>query len=308
MSDSGHNHVAAHGGGYLPGIAIMACGVLPLPIMDAIGKYLATVGDMAPGQVTFYRFFFQIAATAPVLILLGGTAALQPQRWWPNLLRGAFLAGASLGVFTAVKFMPLAAVIAIFFVEPFILTLLSALILHEKVAWPRWLAIALGFCGAVIVINPSFSKFGWVALLPVVSAALFASYMLLNRSLGKNDSPLAMQYVAGIGGSVVIAVMLAAGMAVGSPNFAVSLPVSAFAWLLLLILGSLAAYSHLIIVTAFQKVPASVLAPFQYLEIVSATILGYVVFNDLPTASKFVGIAIIILSGLFIVWHERRAV
>lgn len=295
------------GNGYVQGIAIMVCGVLPLPAMDAIGKWLAMTETMTPGQVTFYRFFFQFVATAPALIALGGVAALQPKRWWPNLLRGALLAGASLGIFTAVKYVPLADVIAIFFVEPFILTALSALVLRENVDWLRWLAIAVGFLGAVIVINPSFSRFGMVALLPIVSATLFASYMLLNRALGRLDSPLSMQYVAGIGGSLFMAVMLAGGMSAGVANFQVSLPTSAFVWLLIVGLGTIAGYSHLLIVRAFQKTPASILAPFQYLEIVSATVLGYVVFADFPTPSKLLGIAIIVLSGLFIFWREKRA-
>lgn len=294
------------GDAYVHGIAIMACGVLPLPVGDAIGKYLATAGDMTPGQITFYRFFLQFALTAPVLIVLGGLPALRPARWWPNLLRGAFLAGASLGIFIAVKYMPLAAVIAIFFLEPLILTILSALVLHERVGWPRWLAIATGFLGAVIVINPSFSRYGLVAIWPVVSAALFAAYMLMNRALGRTDAPLTMQYAAGIGGCLLMAVVIIGGNAVDSANFAPSLPASWLSIVLLLCLGALAAYSHLLIVRAFQMAPASILAPFQYLEIVSATLLGYVFFDDLPTPSKFIGIGIIIASGLFVFWHEKR--
>lgn len=294
------------GGEYVQGIVIMMFGVLPLPVMDAIAKYLATEQAMAPGQISFYRFFFQFVATLPVLLLLGGWAALQPKRWWPNLLRGALLAGASLGIFTAVKYMPLADVIAVFFVEPFILTAISALILKEQVGWPRWLAIVIGFCGAVIVINPSFSRFGALALLPLLSAGLFACYMVLNRALGRRDSPLTMQYAAGIGGSLLTGLMLAGGAATGVANFEPSLPVSALAWMLLLSLGAIAAYSHLLIVRAFQTAPASVLAPFQYLEIVSATVIGYVVFSDFPSPSKWVGIAIIVLSGLFMFWREKR--
>lgn len=293
------------GSAYVHGIAIMACGVLPLPIGDAIGKYLSTAGDMTPGQITFYRFFLQFALTAPVLVLLGGLSALRPVRWWPNLLRGIFLAGASLGIFIAVKYMPLADVIAIFFLEPLILTALSALVLRERVGWPRWLAIATGFAGAVIVINPSFSRYGAVAIWPVVSAALFAVYMLMNRALGRTDAPLTMQYAAGIGGAVLMAATMAGASVVDPGNFAPSLPVSAFSWALLLCLGAVAAYSHLLIVHAFQMAPASMLAPFQYLEIVSATVLGYLVFGDFPTPSKLVGIVIIIASGLFVYWHER---
>ncbi len=294
------------GSGYRQGIVIMMCGVLLLPVMDGIAKYLATEQGMAPGQVTFYRFFLQIVVTAPVIVLARGVAALQPQRWWLNLLRGAILGGASLCFFTAVKFMPLADSIAIFFVEPFILTGLSALVLHEKVRWPRWLAIVIGFLGAIIVINPSFSRFGAVALLPLGAATLFASYLLMNRALGTRDSPLIMQYVAGIGGSVLLGATLVGGGALGAVEFMPSLPASAMAWVLVLVLGGIAAYGHLLIVWAFQKAPASVLASFQYLEIVSAVIIGYVFFAEFPSPSKLFGTAIIIASGLFIFWRERQ--
>ncbi|HLQ86797.1 MAG TPA: DMT family transporter [Salinisphaeraceae bacterium] len=294
------------GNDFAQGIIMMLCGVLPLPIMDGIGKYLATAGTMAPGQTTFYRFFFQFALTAPVLLLLGGRAALRPRQWWPNLLRGALLGASSLAIFTAVKYMPLADTIAIFFVEPFILTAFSALFLRERVGWPQWLAIATGFLGALIVINPSFSRFGVVAVLPLVSAAMFASYMLLNRALGRRDSPLTMQYAAGIGGSLLLGLALLGGGLSGSANFLPSLPATKLAWLLVLCIGAISAYCHLLIVAAFQKIPASILAPLQYLEIVSASIIGYLVFNDFPSPTKLFGIAVIVLSGLFIFWRQER--
>lgn len=290
---------------YRQGLMIMTCGVLSLPVMDAIGKYLSTEEGMSPGQITFYRFLFQVVATVPVIILLRGHHALQPHRWGPNLLRGVLLGGASLCVFTALKYMPLADTLAIFFVEPFILTALSALVLRERVRRPQWLAIIVGFVGAVIVINPSFSLFGAVALLPMASASLFACYMLLNRALGTHDAPIVMQYVAGVGGSALLGLVLTFGGVMGVTNFTASLPTSAINWGLVLIIGLIAAYAHLLVVWAFQKAPASILAPFQYLEIVSAVLLGYAVFGDFPSLSKLLGIAIIIASGLFIFWREQ---
>lgn len=293
--------------GYAGGLVIMVGSVMLLPTMDAIAKYLAMAGLMAPGQVTFYRFFFQLLATAPIVVMLGGRAALRPKRLWLNLLRGVLLASASLCYFTAVKFMPLADSIAIFFVEPFILTALSALVLGEKVGWPRWLAIAVGFLGAIIVVDPSFDRFGAVALLPLATATLFASYMLMNRALGTRDSPLVMQYVAGIGGSAFLgAALLVGGAGIGAADFEPSLPGSPAVWALVLMLGVTSAYVHLLIVWAFQKAPASLLAPFQYVEIISATLLGYIFFANFPSLSKLLGIAIIIASGLFIFLRERH--
>ena len=293
--------------GYMEGMAMMICGVMLLPVMDTIARYLSTTGEMAPGQITFYRFFFQFGLTVPAVVALGGAVALRPRRLWLNLLRGCLLGGASLFFFAALKYMPVADSIAIFFVEPFILTTLSALVLKERVGWRRWTAIAIGFVGALIVINPSFIRFGPVALLPLVTATLFAGYMLMNRALGRVDSALVMQYVAGAGGSLFLGlVLLCGGQLAGIENLQPSLPPTAFAWTLLLLLGAIAAYGHLIVVKAFQRAPASLLAPFQYLEIVSAALLGYLVFSEFPGPSKLVGIAIIIGSGLFIVWRERQ--
>lgn len=294
-------------GGYLEGMAMMTCGVMLLPVMDTIARYLATVEEMAPGQVTFYRFFFQFVVTVPAVVAFGGTDALRPRRLWLNLLRGGLLGGASLFFFTALKFMPVADSIAIFFVEPFILTALSAVVLKERVGWRRWTAIAVGFVGAVIVINPSFTRFGSVALLPLATATLFSCYMLMNRALGKVDTALVMQYVAGAGGSLFLGtVLFTGGRLAGIANFEPSLPQSWLALCLLVVLGTIAAYGHLIVVKAFQRAPASLLAPFQYLEIVSAAVLGFLVFAEFPDASKLLGIAIIIASGLFIVWRERQ--
>jgi drug/metabolite transporter (DMT)-like permease len=289
----------------LQGMAIMAGAMIVLPAMDAIAKYMATFESMSPGQVTFYRFFFQLVCTLPLLLVLFRGKALSARRPWMNLLRGALHGAASLLFFVAVKYMPLADVFAIYFVEPFMLTAMSALFLGDKVGWRRWTAIVVGFGGAMIVIQPSYEIFGLKALLPVCCAFLYSLYLFLNRAIGEADSPLTMQTMAGIGGTLFMAVALFGGNVAGIADFEISLPQSALALVLLLILGSLSGYAHLLIVRAFRLAPLSLLAPFQYFEIISATILGYALFNDFPTVSKWIGIAIIVASGLFIIWRER---
>lgn len=289
----------------LRGMAIMAGAMAILPTMDAIAKYMATFEGMSPGQVTFYRFFFQLVCTLPILFAMFGTRALSAKRPWMNLLRGALHGAASLLFFVAVKYMPLADVFAIYFVEPFMLTALSALFLGDKVGWRRWMAIVVGFGGAMIVIQPSYEIFGLKALLPVFCAFLFSLYLFLNRAIGAADSPLTMQTMSGIGGTIFMAGAMFVGSSLGNADFTPSLPASWLGLVLLLILGTISGYAHMLVVKAFRLAPLSLLAPFQYFEIISATVLGYALFGDFPNVSKWIGIAIIVASGLFIIWRER---
>lgn len=288
------------------GLAVMALAMTILPCMDAIAKYMSTFQAMSPGQVTFYRFFFQMALTLPILVALSGREAFRARRPWMNLLRGVLHAAATLLFFTAVKYMPLADVFAIYFVEPFMLTALSALFLGEKVGWRRWTAIIVGFGGAMIVIQPSFEIFGLKALLPIVCAFLFALYLFLNRAIGDADPPLTMQTISGLGGTIFMGLALVVGHWFGSADFEPALPGSLFAFAILVVLGVLSGYGHLLVVHAFRLAPVSILAPFQYFEIISATILGFLVFGDFPSASKWLGVVIIVGSGLYIIWRERR--
>ncbi|QYA07191.1 DMT family transporter [Agrobacterium larrymoorei] len=286
------------------GMLIMAVCMIVLPVMDAIAKYMAHEG-MSPGQVTFYRFFFQLVCTLPLLLFISPRSLIHAKRPWLNLLRGVLHAAASLTFFAAVKYMPLADVFAIYFVEPFLLTIMSALFLGERVGWMRWSAIAVGFIGAMIVIQPSFELFGLTSLLPVACAFLFTLYLFLNRAIGDGDSPLVMQTMAGIAGTVFMGGALLIGNGLGDVNFEMSLPGWTHGLVLLVLLGSISGYMHLLVVKAFRLAPVSLLAPFQYFEIISATVLGYVLFSDFPTPSKWLGIAIIVASGLFIIWRER---
>ncbi|MGK6316817.1 DMT family transporter [Neorhizobium sp. DT-125] len=288
----------------LKGMAIMATCMIVLPVMDAIAKYMATFEAMSPGQVTFYRFFFQLVCILP-LVFFTGAAVFRAKRPWMNLFRGVLHAAASLMFFAAVKYMPLADVFAIYFVEPFMLTMMSAIFLGEKVGWRRWLAIVVGFGGAMIVIQPSYAIFGWTALLPVVCAFLYTLYLFLNRAIGEADSPLVMQTMAGVGGTLFMAAALGIGSGMDGTDFTPSLPASFLGLFLLILLGSISGYMHLLVVRAFRLAPLSLLAPFQYFEIISATVLGYALFGDFPTASKWLGIVIIVASGLFIIWRER---
>ena len=287
-------------------MVIMIAAMLLAPIMDAIAKGLATQFAVSPAMITFCRFAVQTIFLC-VFVSMAWQANRLQVRWSSiNVLRGMIMGLAAMLFFTAVKYMPLADAIAIFFVEPIIVMLMSAVFLKETVGWRRLLAAVIGFAGAIIVIRPSYELFGLVSILPICTAFLFAIYLILTRKYGTNDDPLSMQFFAGIGGVILCGTVMIFGSAFGLEDFSLTIPQDPRAWSLLLGIGLFAVASHLLIVIAFSMAPASILAPFQYVEIVSATILGFLIFGDFPDATKWLGISIIIGSGLYIFLREQQ--
>lgn len=287
-------------------MTIMVAAMLFAPVMDAIAKSLATQSDVSPATVTFGRFVVQTLFLSVFVTIAWSKGAMKYVFSWVNILRGMIMGLAAMLFFTAIKYMPLADAIAVFFVEPLIVMLMSSMFLGEKVGWRRVTAAIIGFGGAIIVIRPSYELFGAVSLLPLCTAFLFSIYLILTRISGSNQEPLVMQFYAGIGGVLLCGFVLAVGTPLGSVDFGLSLPTTTQAWSLLLGIGLFAVASHLLIVIAFTMAPASILAPFQYVEIVSATILGYVIFNDFPASVQWLGIMIIIGSGVYIFLREQK--
>ncbi|MGH6763179.1 MAG: DMT family transporter [Phyllobacterium sp.] len=287
------------------GIAAMAAAMFFLPIMDAIGKWLSIVDNVPPATVTFGRFFFQSLITLAIILALRGMGALKTRNLNGNLIRGSLMGIGGVCFFVAIKYMPLADALAIFFVEPLILTLLSAVILKEQVGWRRLSAVAVGFLGTLLVIQPSWEVFGWVSLLPLVTATFFAIYLILNRVYSADDSPLVMQLYAGLGGSLITGAILIAGSLLQIDDLSAGMPSGSLPWALLVSIGAIATVGHLLVVHASRLIPASLLAPFQYLEIVMAVLIGLVVFAEFPSLTKWIGILIIVGSGVYVFWRER---
>jgi drug/metabolite transporter (DMT)-like permease len=147
----------------LRGLGLVVVAMIVLPGQDAIAKYVSDT--VSPGQIAWARFLLQTAFTLPFLLYFQGPAGMVPKRFWPNMLRGALIAASSTLFFIALKFMPMADAIAIFFVEPFILTVLSAVIDKEEIGWQKRVAVVSGFIGVLIVVRPSYDVFGLVSLI-----------------------------------------------------------------------------------------------------------------------------------------------
>ena len=286
------------------GLTFIVIATLLLPTQDAAAKFLS--GTMSPGQITWARFFFQVVLTLPFLLVLQGWRGLIPNRLWPNVLRGALVAVASASYFVSLKFMPLADALAVMFIQPFILTILSALIDKEHVGWRRRIAVTAGFVGVLFVVQPSWAVFGPVSLLPMASGVLFAFYVLLNRRMARHDTALTMQFTAGVSALLVMTLILAGGWLLDVPDLTPSAIGGGAALFLLLLMGMFGTAGHLFLVFGGRLAPSSLVAPMQYVEIVFAVLLGYVVFGDFPGPVKWVGIAIIVGAGVYVFWREAR--
>ncbi len=280
----------------------MIIAMILLPGIDAIAKSLSTY--IPSGQITWSRFFFQSLFLFP--LVLRESNGFRIQKPALHVARGVLIAVATLFFFSALKYLPMADSIAIFFVEPLILILLSAVFLNEHIGWRRSTAALVGFIGALIIIRPDYEVFGAVALLPLCSAVCFAFYLILTRKLAQIQKAVTMQFYAGIFGALTMSLALGVGSIL---EISVLDPVwpEPRHWLLMACLGAIATAGHMFVVNSLRYAPANVLAPFQYLEIISATLLGLIVFGDFPDMMTWLGVAIIVSSGIYVFYRERLA-
>ncbi len=286
------------------GILIMVGAILFVPFLDAIAKWLTA--SLAPGEIVWGRTIFQCIFLYPVL-LLRQTHILKSLRR-SHLFLGLFSAGTILFLVWGLQYLPLANNTALFFVEPLILTGISGLFLGERVTLKRWIAVAIGLVGALILIRPNWSAYGVAALLPFAAGTSYAIYMAILRIRSGQENLLTLQFWTGIFGCSTLSIALISGTALNIPGLQFTLPVYHFANALpwLAGLGLFSTIIHLFVAIALRKANASTLAPFQYLEIISSTILGWLVFGDFPDLLTAIGAGIIISSGLYVFMNERR--
>lgn len=300
---------------YTSAFILMAFGMLTIPIMDVIAKVLAV--DGMPGtQIALARFIGQglfTLAILPFAILLipaaftksysgkqstlNQTVADLRASWTMlNLARGVALAGATACFFTGLATLPLPESAAILFLAPLILTLLGGFVLKEHLTLRRVGLCIAGFPCVLLIVRPGFDGLGWDALYPLAAAVFFALYFLLTRMASGQGSPLSMHVIAAASGTFVLALWLYANGSVSSAA-GIVWPTDVSSWIALASLGVISTIAHMAIIVAFARAPASVLAPLNYLEIVSATTFSFIVFGTLPDEWTVVGALLIMAIG-----------
>jgi drug/metabolite transporter (DMT)-like permease len=243
----------------------------------------------------FIRSAFVLVLLTVVLVRSGTFHAIRTKRPFGHLLRVALTAVSIMTFFEAVRLLPLATAIAIGFVAPLFMTALSVPILRERVGLHRWAAIAVGFAGVLVITRPGPDGLEWPALLALCSSMLFATHLVTARWLARTETDAALMFWQNLG------VLVCSGLLapfVWMPVAAVDLAVVATMGVLLLV-------GQFCTVRAFRAAPVGAVAPFQYVELIWAAMIGYVFWQEVPPANVWIGASIVVASGLYVIWRER---
>jgi len=242
----------AHTASVTTGLGLMILAMLVAPLIDVFSKLATT--SASPTMITAARFVFQGLCMLPFVLWAGSWRSFSWRMSFYHAIRAGVITISMVCFVATLAVMPVADAIAIFFVEPIILTILSSIFLKETVGWRRYTACAVGFIGAMIVIRPSFQEIGYVALLPVVTAFCVAIFAMMTRALAHREEPFAMQFQMALWGIPICAVLLFVGDAAEVGFLAPSLPdITTFMWMAGV--GVFAALSGLLSVYAYRAAP-----------------------------------------------------
>jgi len=272
----------------------MLLGVSIVPVMDGLAKYLAAFYPVT--QIVWARFFFHFLFMLPIMLVRYRHDVLNVPQPVLQIVRGGFLLGATLCFFWALKYLSIPDALTLLFVSPIIVTCLSPLLLDEQVGVRRWSAVVAGFVGVCIVLRPGGDAFQVASLAALAAGLCHACYILATRRLsGTAPPPVTLFYTSLLGMAVLSLYAPWHWVQPGAVHFVGMLAI-----------GAIAAAGHYLFIKAFDYAEASVLAPIGYAEIVMATVVGYVAFGDFPDAMTWLGILVIIASGVYISVREHR--
>ena len=277
-------------------ILMMLLAFLCFTALDTSAKILVTDG-LPPPMAVFMRYVGHLLIVSALILPVQGTAALETASPKLEIVRGLCLVGSTLLNFTAVYYLPLTLTATIFFMIPIFICALSVPLLGEKVGVRRWTAIAVGFCGILIVTRPWSGDFHWAMLLALAAALLASFYTVLTRRLAGVDSTNTQQLYASL-----IAVLVLIPLAFWYWD----LPGQGWLWVLFLTTGFWGWLGHQLLTAAHRYAPAAVLAPFVYTQLVYMTASSWLIFDQPPSIWIVFGAPIVIASGVYIWWRERH--
>ncbi len=267
-----------------------------LPFMDTIAKYLSS--EISFFQITWARYFFTVFWTLPIMFFF----FKKNLKWSENpklqILRGMTLLSANICFFYSISVISMAKALTLAFIAPLVTTALSPIILGEKVGMKRWSAVIVGFLGTLVVIRPGLIEFNLATISALGTGFFYGVYLIITRKLHSVDNPLLTLLITGVVGAIISSLFV--------PIIWINLSQSQWLWLALM--GIFACLGHLLLIYSLRYADASKLAPFGYFEIITNIILGYYFFKDFPDIWTFIGLFIIISSGLYIFRKEFKKI
>ena len=273
-------------------IILNASAWMIVPIMDAFAKHLSLSMDVF--QITWARYFFTVVFTLTLMLLFYRETLVWSKRPKLQLVRGIILAFSTLCFFYSISVISLPKALTLAFVAPITCTALSPFFLSEKVGIRRWSAVLVGFLGTLIVIRPGFIEVNLATLAALACGVCYGFYLVITRKLSTSDNSLLTLLFTGVVGLILFSLFMPSVWTNPTLN----------QWIMMAIIGLVASVAHLFIILSLKYADASKLAPLGYTEIITNIIISYYVFNELPNNWTYLGLFIIVLSGLYISRRE----
>ncbi len=264
-----------------------------LPIMDGFAKYLSA--DLPVLQITWARYFFTVLFIFPLMFFFFKKYLVWTDKPKLQLIRGLILLTANISFFYSISVISLPKALTLAFVAPLVVTAFSPFFLGESVGYRRWTAVIIGFIGSLVVIRPGFLEINLASLAALGTGIMYGFYLIITRKLSTSDNPLLTLLLTGVVGAIIATTFMPFVWV--SPTFN--------QWSIMAAIGLFACIGHLFIILSLKYADASKLAPFSYFEIVTNIIIAYYFFGDFPDSWTFLGLFIIVLSGIYISRREN---
>lgn len=282
----------------LAGILLVIAASACFATLDTATKYASAGVPLLMGL--WFRYCFQAVATTLAVMPTRGLAVWRTRQLGWQLVRGLLLLTSSLLAFLSLRYMPVGEFTAIVMIAPLAVTLMAATLLKEHVSGLRWLLVAGGFAGTLVIIRPGGADFGWVSVLPLLLVASNASFQVLTSKLARTEDPVTMHLYTGWVGTLL------SGLALPFVWTALG---DWWLWTVLCIMGLSATVGHFFLILAYSRAPAGTLTPYLYAQIGFAMLGGLLVFSHVPDTLSLLGIAMIAVCGAAGAWltvRERR--
>ena len=264
-----------------------------LPIMDGFAKYLSA--ELPVLQITWARYFFTVVFIFPLMLFFFKKYLVWTDKPKLQLIRGLILLTANISFFYSISVIWLPNALTLAFVAPLVVTAFSPFFLGESVGYRRWAAVIIGFIGSLVVIRPGFLEINLASLAALGTGIMYGFYLIITRKLSTSDNPLLTLLLTGVVGAIIATTFMPFVWV--SPTFN--------QWSIMAAIGLFACRGHLFIILSLKYADASKLAPFSYFEIVTNIIIAYYFFGDFPDSWTFLGLFIIVFSGIYISRREN---